>query len=519
MGPAAKTSTPVSVESWRPTSKRRGRCVLHVDVDAFFAQVEQLRDESLRGIPIAIRQHGDIICVCHRARHLGARKHDGVAKCKDLVEQHGGRVVHVHTTEDQLVSYEPYIRASYELHAKMAAVCERLRVNGKHVIYEKASIDEAYIQIEHGAKLCERGREFGDAIRRAILEECGLVVSVGVSKNKLLAKIASKLAKPDGLVIIDDDDLERVFRALPSSDLPHCSNKFVKAKLQAHHLLTAWDVRELNAKQLEAFIGLAPKPAMDLCKAAHGVDDAEVIHKVNEKTSLSAQMSLTLTPRPMPNGDETTISATGGRPGWFNPLTCGEHDRIAMTLEALCKDLFEKARVHESFTKRWPSTLTVKFKIHGTSVQYSKNAAFPCKFEDAESSGSTSVAKKATDLAILAVGKRDTELIQHVTVVATNFKSTSGEREKTIEEIVAAEAEPMKKAVQAMQRKRVEDKQRLRAMAKRQRNDRWIHGLEALPPVDVLLALVGGWEREDQCPLEVAELRQAIKNRRKNVEI
>ena len=55
----------------RPVSKRRGRCVAHVDVDAFFAQVERKRDPSLRDAPIAFGQHQDMVCVCHEARALG----------------------------------------------------------------------------------------------------------------------------------------------------------------------------------------------------------------------------------------------------------------------------------------------------------------------------------------------------------------------------------------------------------------------------------------------------------------
>lgn len=508
---------PTADESWRPTTKRRGRCVLHIDIDAFFAQVEQLKDKSLRDVPVAIRQHGDIICVCHRARALGARKHDNVAKCKELVEQHGGKMIHVHTTSDHMVSYQPYIKASYEFHAKMWEVCQKLRADGKNIIYEKASIDEAYVQIEHGARPSERGKGFAEAVREAIFAECGLVVSVGISRNKLLAKIASKMAKPDGVVVIDTDkDFENAFRNLPSSALPHCKDSYVQAKLEANDLYSAWDIRELNAKRLEAVIGLAPKPAMDLCKAAHGVDDSEVIQKVNEKTSISAQMTLTLKPKPMPKDVGDQVGVTGGRPGWFTPLTCGEHDRIGMTMHALCRDLHEKIIVHESFTKRWPSTLTVKCKIHGTGVQYNKNAPFPLKHDDANTSGDT-IGKKAKELAILAIGKRTEELIQHVTVLATNFKSTSAEKVKTIEELMALEADPMKKAMRRMNEKRVKDNRAIRAMMKRQRNERWIQGAEPLPPVDMLLALVGGWEGEDDCVLEVDECRRAIENRTQNV--
>ena len=503
----------------RPHSKRRGRCVLHVDADAFFAQVEALRDERLRGIPIAVRQHGDIVCVCHRARALGAKKHDDVDACRTLLENNGGKVIHVNTTAEHLVSYEPYTRMSYELHAKLHAACERLRRDGKGiVIYEMASIDEAYVQIEHGSKPSERGKTFAQSIRRAIFEECGLVVSVGVARNKLLAKIASKFAKPDGVVVIeDDDDLERTFRKLSSSELPHCKGELVRAKLTKHGLHTAWDVRSMNAKRLESLIGLAPKPALELCKAAHGVDDAEVIQRVNEKSSLSTQMTLTIKPRPMPRNVGGEVGVTGGPAGMFNPLTCGEHDRIALTMTALTRELCEKIKVHELYTKRWPITMGVKIKIHGTSVQYNKSAAFPVKFDNAmEENVPVTMAKKATELAVLAVGQRKTEIIQHITVSASNFKSSTGEKEKTRDEIISAETDPLKKAISRMNEKRERDKKALRKSAKRQRNERWIAGDEPLPPVELLLALVGGWEGDDseeECILEVNECRRALANR------
>lgn len=501
----------------RPASKRRGRCVLHVDADAFFAQVEARRDESLRGIPLAIRQHGDIVCVCHRARALGARKHGDVEACKALLEEHGGKVVHVNTTEDHLVSYEPYTRASYEFHAKMHAICERLRVDGKNVIYEKASIDEAYVQIEHGAKPSERGKAVAESIRRAVFDQCGLVVSVGVARNKLLAKIASKCAKPDGIVIIEnDEDFEQRFRDLPSSELPHCKSEFVRAKLNEYGLRTAWDVRSMNAKRLEALIGLAPRLALELCKAAHGVDDTEVIQRVNEKASLSSQMTLAVKQRPMPRNLGNAVAVTGGPAGFFNPLTCAEHDRIGLTVTSLSRDLCEKIRVHENYTKRWPTTIAVKIKMHGTSVQYSKTAAFPVKFDDtAFAEWETVVGKKATDLALLAVGQRKTDIIHHVAVSASNFKSSMDENEKTRDALILAEADPLKKALDRMNEKRERDKKAQRFIAKRQRNERWIEASEPLPPVDMLLALVGGWQgdEEEECILEVAECRRALANR------
>jgi len=503
----------------RPTSKRRGRCVAHVDADAFFAAVEKQRNPRLRDVPVAVRQHGDIICVDHRARELGATKHMNPDKCRALLTPHGGEVVHVHSTDDHMLSYEPYTRASYELHAKLYAACERLRVDGGTLIYQRASVDEAYVQLENGAKPSQRGKAFAESIRRAIAEECGYSVSVGVARNKMLAKIASKLAKPNGVVVIEDEaDLERCFRQLPSSHLPKCNEPLIRRNLALHNLRTAWDVRELNAKRLEALVGLTRERALALCKAAHGVDDSEVVHKVHEKNTLSSSMTLTMVPKPLPKNVGSDVGVTGGPAGWYNPLTCGERERIELTLGARARDLYSTIKVHQAYTERWPSTLTVKMAIEGTSVQYSKSAAFPVKFEDATSETAEDVlTKKATELALLTVGKRTTDKIREVAVVVSNFKSSTGARERTREEIMTAEADRLPKLFlrsreQQLERDVKENAQR-RVRAKRARNERWIEALQPLPPVDMLIALIGGWDGEDECPLEVEQCRLAIRNR------
>jgi hypothetical protein len=180
--------------------------------------------------------------------------------------------------------------------------------------------------------------------------------------------------------------------------------------------------------------------------------------------------------------------------------------------------LYSTIKVHQTYTERWPSTLTVKIAIEGTSVQFSKSAAFPVKFEDATSESAEGVlATKATELALLAVGKRTTDKIREVAVVASNFKSSTGARERTREEIMMAEADRLPKLFlrsreQQLERDAKENAER-RLRAKRARNAGWMEGSQPLPPVDMLIALIGGWDGEDECPLEVEQCRLAIANR------
>ena len=82
---------------------------------------------------------------------------------------------------------------------------------------------------------------------------------------------------------------------------------------------------------------------------------------------------------------------------------------------------------------------------------------------------------------------------------------------------MASEADPLKRAFVRMNEKRALDKQANRAIAKRVRNSEWMAGEQPLPPVEILLALVGGWEGEDECPLEVEECRRALATRQAKV--
>lgn len=83
-------------------------CVLHVDVDSFFCQVEELRCPSLAGRPLAIQQHQDVIAVNYPGRAAGVKKHMPPAQARVLLSAAGGLLVHVFTEPDGRVSYRPY---------------------------------------------------------------------------------------------------------------------------------------------------------------------------------------------------------------------------------------------------------------------------------------------------------------------------------------------------------------------------------------------------------------------------
>ena len=182
-------------EDSRPPPGRR-RVILHVDADAFFCQVERRRDPRLAGCPaLAVQQHQDVIAADAAAKKAGVTKRMTPADARALLRRVGGTLVHVHTTAGQRVSYRPYLAASSELHGTLASaelasiLVGSDRADG--VVVEKASIDEAYVQLPTGSDLATDGARYAEIVRDVVKERCGLVVSVGVAHNKLLAKLAN----------------------------------------------------------------------------------------------------------------------------------------------------------------------------------------------------------------------------------------------------------------------------------------------------------------------------------------
>ena len=227
---SASAASPSSAEKEKgslplpPAGERR--VILHADADAFFCQVERLRDPSLALAPaLAIRQHGDVIAADAGARAAGVSKRDAPADALRKLAEVRGVLRHVPTTEGQRVTYRPYLAASALMHEVIAAEATkraildavervlpnssgsrdegsppRQETNPTHrrvlgVVVEKASIDEAFVQLPAGSTLARDAEKAARALRDVVLERAGIRVSVGAASNKTLAKFASAAAK------------------------------------------------------------------------------------------------------------------------------------------------------------------------------------------------------------------------------------------------------------------------------------------------------------------------------------
>ena len=162
--------------------------ILHADLDAFYASVEQLLDPSLRGKPIAVGG-GVVLAASYEARAFGVRGGMSARRARELCPQ-------LTFVSGHFKEYERLGNAAIEVVRDFTPLVERI------------SIDEAFADVAGCAGLFGRPAEIAKTIRRRVRAELGLPISVGVARTKHLAKIASQVAKPDGLVVVADAELD-----------------------------------------------------------------------------------------------------------------------------------------------------------------------------------------------------------------------------------------------------------------------------------------------------------------------
>src|SRR5215831_7871454 len=169
--------------------------ILHADLDAFYASVEQLLDPSLRGRPVAVGG-GVVLAASYEAKVFGVRSGMPGRQARQLCPQLtfvGGHFKDYQRLGDATIGV----------------------LNDFTPLVERISIDEAFADVAGCTHLFGQPSVIASAIRRRVRAELGLPISVGVARTKHLAKIASQVAKPDGLVIVDPDTELKFLHDLP----------------------------------------------------------------------------------------------------------------------------------------------------------------------------------------------------------------------------------------------------------------------------------------------------------------
>ncbi len=232
------------------------RKILHVDMDAFYASVEQRDDPALRGLPVAVggaSGRGVVCAASYEARPFGVRSAMPMAQARQLCP---GLVV-VPTR------FEAYREASRAIHAVFRRYTD---------VVEPLSLDEAYLDVSAPLVGPPSGIRTAQAIRADIWAETGLTASAGVSFCKFLAKLASDMDKPDGLSVILPEDALGLLASLPVERF-HGVGPATAMRLHGLGIRTGADLQARSEDSLRASLG---KTGAWLARVARGLDDRPV---------------------------------------------------------------------------------------------------------------------------------------------------------------------------------------------------------------------------------------------------
>jgi len=233
------------------------RKIVHIDMDAFYASVEQRDDPQLRGKPVVVAWRGNRSVVCaasYEARHYGVRSAMAAVRAERLCPE-------AIFLPPDFVRYRAVSRLVREIFRRHTDLVEPL------------SLDEAYLDVTVNKSGLSTATRVARELRAQIREELNLTASAGVAPNKFLAKIASDWRKPDGLFVIQPDDIDAFLQPLPVGRIPGVG-KVTEAKLFEAGVRTVGDLRGLRWETLDDMFGRYGRRLYEL---ARGTDDSPVV--------------------------------------------------------------------------------------------------------------------------------------------------------------------------------------------------------------------------------------------------
>jgi DNA polymerase-4 len=236
------------------------RVIAHVDMDAFFASIEQLDDPKLRGRPVIVgadpkngKGRGVVATSSYEARKFGIHSAQPISQAFRLCPK--GAFVRPR--------FERYV----ELSDRIMSILESFTP-----LVEPASLDEAYLDLTGTGRLIGNPSSAGKKIKRDIFDSVHLTASVGIGPNKFIAKMASDFQKPDGLVIVPEDQVREFLDPLPVRKLWGVGAK-TAARLESLGIRSVRDVGCYTEKELVRLLGSF---GGWLLETSMGVDDAPV---------------------------------------------------------------------------------------------------------------------------------------------------------------------------------------------------------------------------------------------------
>jgi DNA polymerase IV len=252
-----------------------GRTILHIDMNAFFASVEQRAEPALRGMAIAVvgsKHRGVVVSPSYEARAFGVKTGMTYGEARQAC---------------------PHLVMVTADSAKYSAACEQLLVLWQSFtpLVELFSIDEAFLDVTGCEEL------FGDPVRIAVLikertwEEMQLTCSVGIGPNKLLAKLGSDMQKPDGLVLITPADAPDVLEDLPVRELCGIGPSLTRG-LAGMGIATCGDLGRASIRDLRARFGILGDRLRNM---GRGIDDDDVVPLLEHDGSDAGSMGHSMT--------------------------------------------------------------------------------------------------------------------------------------------------------------------------------------------------------------------------------
>ena len=233
------------------------RKIVHIDMDAFYASVEQRDDPSLRGKPVVVAWRGvrSVVCAAsYEARKFGIRSAMPAVRAERLCPA----AVFVPPDFSRYRTASRHAREIFLRHTDLV---------------EPLSLDEAYLDVTDNKLCLPSATAVAQAIRQSIRDELQLTASAGIAPNKFLAKIASDWRKPDGQFVIRPADVEAFLAPLPVCKL-HGVGKVMESRLQDLGIATVGQLREFSESELERRFGRWGKRLHELSR---GIDEHPVV--------------------------------------------------------------------------------------------------------------------------------------------------------------------------------------------------------------------------------------------------
>ena len=258
--------------------------ILHADVDAFFASVEQRDDRRLLGRPVIVGGWV-VLAASYEAKARGVRTAMSAAEARRRCPE--------------LVVVQPRMRAYSDASKAMFDVFD-----DTSPLVEPLSIDEAFLDVRGMERLAGSPREIAARLRRDVREHVGLPITVGVARTKFLAKVASGVAKPDGLLVVPPDRERDFLRPLAVERLWGVGPVTAR-KLHASGIATVGDVAALSEEALASLLGGAA--GRHLYALARN-DDVRRVHGGRRRGSIGSQRALGRSPR-SPEAIDATLVA------------------------------------------------------------------------------------------------------------------------------------------------------------------------------------------------------------------